>query len=93
LLRKDNSIFVDSLLNVKIDAVSVKDQKESLAYTKEVIEKEAGIENVVVYPISSRDALEGKEEGDQDKTIKNKDIANTNQTILITPFSCLRSDS
>ena len=64
-LKKDISTIF--FIQNKIDAVSIQDQEESLAYTKGIIEKEAEIENIIVYPVSSKDALEGKKQYDQQR--------------------------
>ena len=44
----------------KIDTVSAADRDESLEFTREVINKQAGLENTIVYPLSAKKALEGK---------------------------------
>ncbi len=44
----------------KIDTVSAADRNESLEFTREVINKQAGLENTIVYPLSAKKALEGK---------------------------------
>jgi len=44
----------------KIDTVSEKDREESLVFSKSMIEKEAGFNNVEIYQISAKNALEGK---------------------------------
>ncbi len=44
----------------KIDTVNKTDRDESLAFSKGVIEKEAGFNNVDIYPLSAREALDGK---------------------------------
>lgn len=63
-LKKDISkIFF--VLN-KIDIVSDYDREESLEYTKKIIEKEVGLDNITIYPISAREALNGKLRGDQE---------------------------
>jgi GTPase Era involved in 16S rRNA processing len=46
----------------KIDTVSVDDCEESLSFSKEIIEKEAGYHDVIVYPISAKEALKEKNE-------------------------------
>jgi len=44
----------------KIDTVSEKDREESLVFSKSVIEKEAGFNKAEIYPLSARNAMEGK---------------------------------
>jgi len=44
----------------KIDTVSETDREESLQFSKGVIEKNAGFSDVEIYPLSAKDALEGK---------------------------------
>lgn len=64
-IKKDISklFFVQN----KIDVVNESDWEESLAFTKKVIEDEAGLKNVLMYPLSAKDALEGKLEKNQEK--------------------------
>jgi len=54
----------------KIDMVSDSDQDESLAFTKKVIEERAGFNDVIIYPLSAKDALEGKIKSNQEKVSK-----------------------
>lgn len=62
-LKKDISkIFF--ILN-KIDIANDQDWKESLEYTKKIIEKEVGLDDVTIFPLSARDALLGKMQNDQ----------------------------
>lgn len=51
----------------KIDTVSKTDREESLEFSKSIIEKEAGFSDVEMYPLSAKDALEGKLASDQQK--------------------------
>ena len=51
----------------KIDTVNKNDCEESLAFSKDVIEKEAGFDNAEIYPLSAKNALEGKITHDQEK--------------------------
>ncbi|MFW0884224.1 dynamin family protein [Candidatus Acidulodesulfobacterium sp. H_13] len=48
----------------KIDAVSETDREESLAFSKKIIEEEACFGDVIIYPLSGKEALIGKKEGD-----------------------------
>ncbi len=43
----------------KIDTVSNTDQEESLAFSKKIIEKEIGLNDITIYPLSAKEALEG----------------------------------
>ena len=54
----------------KIDIVNDVDRQESLAFTKKVIEEQAGFENITIYPLSAKDALEGKTQNDSEKVAK-----------------------
>lgn len=49
----------------KIDQVAPKEQAESLTFTREVIERETGVPDLVIYPLSAREALEAKQYGDR----------------------------
>jgi len=51
----------------KIDTVSEADRDESLAFSKKVIEEESNVSDVIIYPLSGKDALKGKKEGDSQK--------------------------
>jgi len=51
----------------KIDTVNKTDCEESLAFSKAVIEKEAGFNNAEIYPLSAKNALDGKITRDQEK--------------------------
>ena len=46
----------------KIDTVNNADLEESLSFSKGIIEKEAGFSDVSIYPLSAKEALEGKKE-------------------------------
>lgn len=59
----------------KIDTVNETDREESLQFSKNVIEKEAGFNNVEIYPLSAKYALEGKLENDSQK-IKQSGLIN-----------------
>ncbi|MBN1103060.1 MAG: dynamin family protein, partial [Deltaproteobacteria bacterium] len=50
----------------KIDYLSKEERDESLAFSKEVIEKALGTDSIRIYPLSARMALEGKQTGDPD---------------------------
>jgi GTPase Era involved in 16S rRNA processing len=54
----------------KIDTVSAADQAESLRFSKEIIESEAGFNDVTIYPLSAKEALVGKNENDSQKIEK-----------------------
>lgn len=62
-----NLVVKTFFIQNKIDAVSASDQKESLAFSKEIIEKEAGFSDITIYPLSAKEALEGKGQGSQKK--------------------------
>ena len=51
----------------KIDMVNKADREESLSFSKEMIEKEAGFDNAEIYPLSAKQAMEGKISNDQEK--------------------------
>jgi GTPase SAR1 family protein len=51
----------------KIDAASDADLKELLAFSRAVIENEAGFADASIFPLSARKALEGKKENDPEK--------------------------
>ncbi len=48
----------------KIDTVDEKDRAESLAFTRSVIGERLGFDNATIYPLSAKNALEGKLSGD-----------------------------
>lgn len=50
----------------KIDYMRPEEREESLAFSREVIEKTMGLEGIHIYPLSARLALEGKQTGDED---------------------------
>jgi small GTP-binding protein len=54
----------------KIDMVNDSDRQESLAFTKKVIEEQAGFNDVIIYPLSAKDALKGKIKNDHMKVVK-----------------------
>jgi len=54
----------------KIDIVNNVDRQESLTFTKKVIEEQAGFENITIYPLSAKDALESKTQNDSEKVAK-----------------------
>lgn len=54
----------------KIDTANDSDREESLAFTKKVIEEEAGFKNIVIYPLSAKYALEGKLQNGEGKAEK-----------------------
>lgn len=49
----------------KIDTVSAADRIESLEFTREVIGKQAGLEDITIFPLSAKKALEGKLDGNR----------------------------
>jgi len=49
----------------KIDTVSAAERAESLEFTRDVISRQAGLEDTVVYPLSAKKALEGKLDGNR----------------------------
>jgi len=51
----------------KIDTVSRADWEESLTFSKRAIEERAGFKDITIYPLSAKEALEGKLEDDQQK--------------------------
>ncbi len=57
------TFFVQS----KIDTVSIADREESLSFSRNIIEKEADCSNIVIFPLSGKEALEGKLENDYQK--------------------------
>lgn len=54
----------------KIDIVSDTDRQEALDFTKSVIEKRADFENVKIFPLSAKEALEAKIENDGERLAK-----------------------
>ena len=54
----------------KIDTVSDNDLQESLAFTKKVIEEQAKFNNSTIFPVSAKEALEGKMKNDLRKINK-----------------------
>ncbi len=44
----------------KIDMVSAADRQESLEFTRQVIEEQAGLDDVQIFPLSARQALDAK---------------------------------
>ena len=51
----------------KIDTVSKADREESLEFSKKIIEEGHYFNDVTIYPLSGKEALEGKKEGDPQK--------------------------
>ncbi len=51
----------------KIDIVNIADREESLAFSKKIIEEEAGFKDIKIYPLSAREALVGKIENNPQK--------------------------
>ncbi|MBW1980054.1 MAG: dynamin family protein [Deltaproteobacteria bacterium] len=49
----------------KIDYMDEQDRQESMAFSKEVIEKALGSDGIRIYPLSAKLALEGKQSGNQ----------------------------
>ncbi len=54
----------------KIDTISEIDCKESLSFSKEIIEERAGFNNIKIYPLSAKNALEGKNTNNLEKIKK-----------------------
>ncbi len=54
-----NLVVKTFFIQNKIDTVSSADKEESLSFSKKIIEKEAGFSDVIVYPLSAKEALEG----------------------------------
>jgi hypothetical protein len=52
-------------LQNKIDQMDERERAESLDFTKRVIEEKVGLKDIKIFPISARQALEGKLTGDQ----------------------------
>jgi GTPase SAR1 family protein len=53
-------------LQNKIDQMDEEDRAESLKFTKHVIEEKVGIKDIKIFPVSARQALEGKLTGNLD---------------------------
>ena len=71
---KDVMKYVDKiffLLN-KIDYLSEDELNTSLSFTKQTIEKELGIDNITIYPISAKMALLGKINQDKEMLKKSR---------------------
>jgi len=54
----------------KIDMVSDIDRQEALVFTKTVIEEQAGFQSALIFPLSAKEALEGKIKNDTEQIIK-----------------------
>ena len=54
----------------KIDTVGITDRDESLAFSRDIIEKETDYGNVEIFPLSGKEALEGKLANDYQKLEK-----------------------
>jgi small GTP-binding protein len=59
-----NKIF---FLQNKIDQMDEKDRAESLEFTKQVIEERVGLKDIKIFPISAKQALEGRLNNDKEK--------------------------
>ncbi len=75
-----NIVVKTFFIQNKIDTVNISDQKESLAFTKEVIEKEAGYKDIIIYPLSAKQALEGKIDNKLEK-INGSGLSNFEQSL------------
>jgi len=62
-----NVVVKTFFIQNKIDTVSKTDLEESLEFSTSIIEKEAGFSDVKMYPLSAKDALEGKLASEQQK--------------------------
>jgi len=62
-----NLVVKTFFIQNKIDTVSKQDWDESLAFSKKIIEEEAGFNDVKIYPLSAKEAMEGKSEDNQQK--------------------------
>lgn len=51
----------------KTDLMTEADMQESLAFTRAQIERQAGLSGIELFPISARNALEAKKDGDRQK--------------------------
>ncbi len=51
----------------KVDRLEEDERRESMEFSKAVIQERLGIEGVEIHPLSAKVALEGKERGDQDR--------------------------
>ncbi len=62
---KDVRQYVEKIFFIqnKIDYLSRDEREESLAFSKETIEKALGTDGIHIYPLSARMALEGKQAG------------------------------
>jgi GTPase SAR1 family protein len=65
---KDVRQYVDKIFFVqnKIDYLGKEEREESLAFSKETVEKTLGMDSIRIYPLSARMALEAKQAGDPD---------------------------
>jgi GTPase SAR1 family protein len=61
--------YVDKILFLqnKIDQMDEKDRAESLEFTKRVIEERVGLKDVKIFPLSAKQALEGRLNNDREK--------------------------
>ncbi|MCL4321630.1 MAG: dynamin family protein [Deltaproteobacteria bacterium] len=75
-----NTVGKTFFIQSKIDTVSETDREESLAFSKKVIEEAAGFSDVIIYPLSGKEALEGKKEGDSQK-VKRSGLFNFEQSL------------
>ncbi|MHB8232401.1 MAG: dynamin family protein [bacterium] len=80
LLDVKNMVGKTFFIQSKIDTVSGADREESLAFSKRIIEEAAGFSDVMIYPLSGKEALEGKEEGDFQK-VKRSGLAGFEQSL------------
>jgi GTPase SAR1 family protein len=65
-----NLVVKTFFIQNKIDTVSKTDWEESLAFSKRIIMEEAGFSEMTIYPLSAKQALEGKNENNQQKIEK-----------------------
>lgn len=64
----------------KIDIVSEADRDESLEFSKKVIEEESHFNDITIYPLSGKEALKGKKEGDPQR-IKSSGLLRFEQSL------------
>lgn len=65
---KDVRQYVEKVFFIqnKIDYLGKEEREESLAFSKETIERNLGMDGIRIYPLSARMALQGKQAGDPD---------------------------
>jgi len=64
---KDVRQYVEKIFFIqnKIDYLGAEEREESLAFSREAIEKALGLDGIHIFPLSARLALEGKQAGDE----------------------------